>query len=143
MLEHADARNLVERLGLGHVAIVLQSDLDAIAQAELAHTLCCILELAVAQRDAESLHPVVLCGPEYEPAPAAADVKKALAGPQHQFAANVIELLFLCDVERIVLVLEVRARVHAVAVEPQPVEVVTHVIVMLNVATVRGTGVTP
>jgi len=46
---------------------------------------------------------------QHQPAPAAANVEEALAGPEAQLAANVLQLLFLRCVQIVVGRLEVGA----------------------------------
>jgi len=70
-------------------------------------------------------------GVKDQPAPAAADVEETLPGLEHELAAYVLEFLLLRLVERIVVALEIRARVRHVAIEPEPIELVGHVVVVL------------
>jgi hypothetical protein len=54
------------------------------------------------QRDAERLDAMMLCRPQDQAAPAAADVEEAFAGPQVELATNVFEFLLLCEIQRII-----------------------------------------
>ena len=75
------------------------------------------------------VHTVLARGPTYERPPAAADIQQPFAGPQAQLAANVLKLVALRRVQRIGGLLEVGAGVHPLLVQPQPIELVGHVIV--------------
>jgi hypothetical protein len=67
-----------------------------------------------------------------ERAPAASDVEESLARMEAQLPADEIELGLLRLVERHRGRREVGARVHHSVIEPQPVEVVADVVVILN-----------
>ena len=69
-----------------------------------------------------------------EGAPSAAGFDDLLAGPEHQLAADVVELRALRLLQRGVRRVVVRAGVDHLLVEPQAVEVVAQVVVMLDVA---------
>src|SRR4029453_10135425 len=77
--------------------------------------------------------PVVLGHVERERAPAAARLQHAFARAQAQLAADVLELGALRLLERDARILEVRARVDEILVEPARVEVVAEVIVVVDV----------
>ncbi|MNR28626.1 hypothetical protein D3C85_1459570 [compost metagenome] len=95
MLEHADRGDLVER-GVGlQLAVVAQLDAHTLLQAARRDQLRHIGMLIARQRDAAGLHAIVLGRPKQQPAPARADVEKALAGTQLQLAADMVELGFL------------------------------------------------
>jgi hypothetical protein len=51
----------------------------------------------------------VLGRPHHERTPAAADVEQALARLKLELAADVVELLFLCELERVVRALVIGA----------------------------------
>src|SRR5262245_16836576 len=101
VLEHADARDLVETLIVGNVAVILQPDLTASGETELRDARADVFMLIPAQRDADRLDPVVAYRPEDQATPAAADVEQAFARFEHELAANMVELLLLRQVERI------------------------------------------
>ena len=97
-------------------------------------------ELAVRQRDADRADAVVLGRVQDQPAPAAADVEEAFAGAQTQLAADQVELGELRVLQRVAGVAEVGARVDHARVEPEPVEVVADVVVMLDRVAVEPCG---
>lgn len=130
VLEHPDARDAVE-LAVD-LAVVLQPDLDPVFQPGGLHARGCQVELVLRQRDAEALRAELLRGAQHERAPAAADVEQALAGLKPDLGEDVVDLLDLRGGEILVAVLEVRARVHHVLVEPQLVELVRDVVVILD-----------
>src|SRR5215471_1202688 len=129
MLEHADARDLVERLGFGYVAVIEQAHLATIFQAELPDALARIVVLVARQRYSQRARLEAARRPDRQRAPAAAYVEKALAGLKAQLAADVVELLLLRAIEGVVRAPEVGAGIDAVRVEPQAVELVAHVVV--------------
>jgi len=81
--------------------------------------------------------------PQDQSAPTAADVEEAFAGLQIEFAADVFEFLLLGEIERIIRSPEIGAGVDPIPVEPETVELVAHVVVMLDRLAVGGTGVPP
>src|SRR5690348_5677577 len=74
----------------------------------------------------------MLRGVHDERAPSASDVEKSLALAKAELATHKIELGFLRIVERIARMFEVRARIHHAVVEPETIEVVADVVVILN-----------
>src|SRR5882672_2128848 len=86
---------------------------------------------------------VLLCGPQDQRAPAAADVEEALARLDHELVEDMIELLLLGELERIVLAPEIGAGVHHVPVEPKGIEVVRDVVVVVDGVTVALAVVPP
>ena len=67
--------------------------------------------------------------------------RKRSPGCELQLAADVVELLLLRDVERVVGAPEVGARIDAPPVEPQPEELVAHVVVVADRLAVENAGV--
>lgn len=130
VLEHPDARDAVE-LPVDF-AIVLQADLDLVLEAGGLHARGGEIELVLRQRHAETRRAELLRGAQHERAPAAADVEQPLAGLELDLRQDMVDLLDLRGREIFIAVLEVRARVHHVLVEPQLVELVRHVVVVLD-----------
>lgn len=130
VLEHPDARDAVELAF--DLAIILQTNLDPVFEPRGLHAGGREVELVLRQRHAETRRAELLCGAQHERAPAAADVEQALAGLQLDLRQDVVDLLDLRGGEILVAVLEVRARVHHVLVEPQLVELVRDVVVVLD-----------
>ena len=116
----------------------MQLDAHAVAKAAPRDLARHVLELVARQRDAGRVDAVALGGPEQQPAPTAADVEETLARRQPELPADMVELLRLRGVQRVVVAAEVRARVHHALVEPQPVERVADVVVVLDVLAVRA-----
>ena len=90
------------------------------------------------QRDAVRGDAVILRRVADEPAPAAADVEKALARLQPQLAADHLQLVGLRLRDAVAPVGEVGARVDHLRVEEERVEVVGEVVVELDVVLVVG-----
>lgn len=82
------------------------------------------VELVLRERHAHTLRAELLRRAQDERAPAAADIEQALPRLQLDLGEDVVDLLDLRGGEILVAVLEVRARVHHVLVEPQLVELV-------------------
>ncbi|MCY1366784.1 hypothetical protein D9M69_536900 [compost metagenome] len=95
VLEHAHRRDLVERLRVGQLAVVAQLHAHAALQAFFLDEPLHVRVLVLRQGDARGVHAVVLGRPHQQRAPARADVQVALAGLQHELAADVVELGFL------------------------------------------------
>ena len=138
MLEHPDAGDLVVEHAIGQVDVVEQLHAHATLEPPRGDLALDVLELVLRQRDAGRVHAVVLRRPEHEPAPAAADVEEGFARREAQLAADVVELARLRVGERVGVAPEVGARVHHPRVEPQPVESVGDVVVMLDVRLVAA-----
>ena len=132
VLEHADARDLVVEILTRVVTIVLQQHAAARLQAGSADALGGEPELVLGKGDAGGVDPVLLRRVHRERAPAAADVEEALVLLQAQLAANVVELRHLRLLERVGLAAVVGARIHHARVEPERVELVGDVVVVLD-----------
>ena len=88
--------------------------------------------MRLAQGDAERGSAVAFRGVHNERPPSAADVEKALAGPKPELSAHEIQLRYLRVVEGIGGRAKIGARVHHPCVEPELVEVVSDIVVILN-----------
>ncbi len=130
VLEHPDARDAVELAF--DLAVILQTNLDPVFQPRGLYTRGRQVELVLRQRHAETRRAELLRGAQHERTPAAADVEQALAGLELDLRQDVVDLLDLRGGEILVAVLEVRTRVHHVLVEPQLVERVRDVVVVLD-----------
>src|SRR5678815_4515171 len=137
MLDHAHTRDLVEWPDAGRVAIVADLDVTTPEQPRLGDALGGERLLLLAERDAHRLDPVMPRGMHDERAPTAADVQESLALAKTQFATNQIELGFLRVVERVSRMLEIRARVDHAFVEPQTIEIVADVVVILDLSLIH------
>ena len=91
-----------------------------------------VIELVLRQRDAGRVDAVVLGRVQKisppQPQPMSSS---AFTGGETQLAADVLELLFLRFVERVLVVAKIRARIHHALVEPETVERIRDVVVML------------
>ena len=141
MFEHADARHLVEALGVVDLAVVAVLDLAPAPQARRLDALVRQLGLTPAQRDAERLDAVMSDRVHDECAPAAADVEEAFARPEPQFATDVVDLARLGRVDGLVGVREVGAGVQQLLVQPQAEELVGQVVVVADCHLVPFEGV--
>lgn len=130
VLEHADAGDAVELAG--QVAVVLDADLDLVLQAGGAHALGGEVVLVLRQGHAQAARAVLLRGAQHQRAPAAADVEQRLPRLQADLGEDVVDLLHLRFVEGLVAIFEVGAGVDHVLVQPQLVEVVGDVVVVLD-----------
>ncbi len=139
MLEHADAGDAVE--GAGGVAVILQADLDAVGQARLPDAFRRQVELVLRQRDADAARAELLRRTDHQRAPAAADVEQGLSGLQPDLGQDVVDLLALGRGKVFIAMLEVGAGVHHARVQPEPVELVGYVVVILDRGLVRCLGV--
>src|ERR1700740_1646139 len=99
MLVHADRDDLVEFVRARDVAAILDSQFEALPEPERGGALAPQLGLRPAQGDAGPQNSVMTRRPACRPPPAAADVEQPLAGSETQFAAEMVELLFLGGVE--------------------------------------------
>ena len=128
---------------VGDVAVVLQADLDAVAEARGRDRVARVVHLALRQRHADGLHAEVLGGVHRHAAPAAADVEEPHAGPQAELAADQVVLRALRVGQRRLRRGEVGARVGHRLAEEEAVEVVGDVVVVgdrLGVAGARVAG---
>lgn len=130
VLEHADAGDAVELAG--EVAVVLDADFDLVLQPGGAHAFGGEVVLVLRQCHAQTARAVLLRRAQHQRPPAAADVEQRLPRLQADFGEDVVDLLELRFVECFVAVLEVGAGVDHVLVQPQLVEVVGDVVVVLD-----------
>jgi len=131
VLEHADADDLVERF-LAQVSVVPEFHADAVAEPKPGDPVLSIRHLLPAQTYPQRVDSEAPRGIDRQPAPTASDIEQPLAGFQAQLAADVPHLVLLRSVEVLLSGGKVSAGVLQVAVEPQGVELVAHVIVILD-----------
>src|SRR5258706_131947 len=132
MLEHADARDLVECALARNIAVVLQAHLAAALESLFLDPLRGEFVLIPAERDPRRPGAVLLGRAQDQRAPAAADVQKPLARLEYELPEDMIELLFLSELQGIGLVAEVSAGIHHVPIKPQRIELVGDVVVVLD-----------
>ena len=123
---------LLPRIFAGHIAVVPQLDAAPVLQARRGDSLPRKLELVLGEGDPGRIDAVVLRRVDRQPAPAATDVEKPVAGSQAQLAADVVELLRLSGIDVLGAGTEVRARVDHPGIQPQLVERVGHIIMAMN-----------
>ncbi len=142
MLEHADARDLVERTLALEVAVILHADFAHILQPFLDDSLAREFMLVLAQGDARRACPVLLRCTNHQGAPAAAYVQESLARTEHELVEDMVEFLFLGLLQRVAVGAVVCAGIDQVAVQPQRVEIVRNVVVILDRVAVAAAVVT-
>src|SRR5262245_8484369 len=111
MLCDADRGRLVERRGVGKLPVVAEHDSCTAFQPVFNDSSLAHLGLAGGKRYPDGFHSVVLCGMNHKPAPTTAEIDESLARLEPQLPANVVELPLLGDIEVLVWVREVCARV--------------------------------
>lgn len=132
VLERADRQQLV--VLARNLAEITFDNRDAVLQPSGRHLGAQLRDLFGRGVDAGAARPVMLQRMEQQPAPAAADVDKALTGLEPDLAADVIHLVELRLFERARPFLPVGAGVHhADAVEPRLVERLAEAVVKARV----------
>ena len=131
VLEHADRDELV--VVARDVAIVVLDELDLVRQALLLGALLRVRDLLARDVERAHLHAVVTRHVQRQRTPAATRLDDALAAVQANLAADVIHLGDLRLVERRRRRRKVRARVRHRRAEPERIELVADVVVMMNV----------
>src|SRR5438552_2106582 len=143
VLEHADARDLVEDALARNIAIVLQAHLAAALESLLPDPSRGEFVLIPAERDARRPGAILLGCSQNERAPATADIQEPFARLELELVEDVIEFLFLSELQGIGLAAEIGAGIHHVPVQPQRVEVVRNVVVVLNGVAIALAAVAP
>ena len=127
--------------GARDVAVIVQHELHQTIHAFPRRTFPRVCHLLLRDVEGTNLDTVFTRHVQSEGAPPATGLYDLLTRPEHQLAADVIELgslrLFQRGVRRVV----VRARIHHLLVEPQAVEVVAEVVMVLDVSPRSGLGV--
>ena len=119
MLHHADTDNAVEDEPLVlEVAIVDELDLHLALEPFRLDALLALLPLLLAQRAAVALDAVLFRRLNEQEAPAAADVEEGHAFLEVELLEDVVDLVALRLLERVIPVLEVRARIAHRRIEP-------------------------
>ncbi len=136
VLEHAHRHERV--VVTGDVPIVLFDVFDLRSHAFAHGALARVQHLLVRNIEGTHFHTVVLRHVQGETAPAEARFDNGLTGAQLQLAAHVIELGDLRFVERGVRGGVIRARVGHRAAEPERIELVANVVVVMDVFTRTG-----
>src|SRR5882762_1564044 len=95
MLEHADARDLVEDALARNIAVVLQAHLAAALEPLLQDPLRGEFVLVPAERDARRPGAILLGCSQNERDPATADIQEPFARLELELVEDVIEFLFL------------------------------------------------
>ncbi len=126
-LDHLDRDELV--VAAAQVAVVLQQDLDAVAQPGRPHRRDRVLVLRARDRRRRDAAAVAAGGVEREAAPAGADLQHVVVGTEVERAADPLELRDRRLVQRRVGVLEDPGRVHHRLVEEAREQLVAEVVV--------------
>src|SRR5574340_1630855 len=143
VLEHADAGYLVVAVMLGYIAVIHAAHFDAPDQTTLGDLPADVRMLVVRQGNADRSHTIALGCMQDQAAPTAANVEKLLVRLEVELATDVVKLGFLSSVQLHVRRPEIRAGIDAPPTQPQAIEIVGHVIVVLDVLAVLGTCVAP
>src|SRR5581483_5414095 len=131
-LDHLDRGDAVVALAL--VAIILQPDLDLVAEAGLLDTLLREVPLLPADGETDDLRAEGPCDIFGKPAPAAADLEQTLARLQIDRLGEPAIFVVLCRGEIGRAVLEQRGRIGHARIEPCRVERVADVVMGKDVA---------
>ncbi len=140
VLDHLEARDAVVLLARD-VAVIEALDSRALREARLRDAIVAEGRLVLADRDAGRPGAEGLRRVHREGAPAAADVEHLVARAQHQLAAHQVHLVVLRLLERLVLVVEDRARVDHPIAEERREEVVASIVVLAHDPLVLRLGV--
>ena len=123
MLHHADTDDAVEDQPLVlEVAVVDELDLHLALEPFRLDALLSFFPLLLTERTAVALDAVLLRRLNEQKAPAAADVEKRHAFLEVELLEDVVHLVALRLLERVILVLEVRARIAHRRIEPELIE---------------------
>ena len=132
VLEHADADHLVEATIARQVAVVQQLEGDPVLQAFGLDPLPPERQLLLAQCDASDLDAELASGQARQAPPAATDIEQLLARLQSQLATQVAELGQLRSGEVFLAGLEIGAGIDHFRIQPELVEVVGQVVVVMD-----------
>ena len=139
VLQHADRDERVVLALDG--AVVGLHELDLLREAEPRRAFACVPDLLVGDVERPHLRAVFTRHVNGERAPAAPRLHHPLPGPERELPADVVHLGPLGLLEGGVLVRVVRARVDHLLVEPEPVEIVAEVVVVVDVGLRAGPGI--
>src|SRR5438067_3899894 len=131
MLEHAHGDDAVELSG--NVAVILQAKLDLFGQSLLLGTHLCERELALGKRDPSDARATNSREIQCHSSPAAADVEHASIAGHEQLGREVALLGELRVVERLTLVLKIRAAVLAIGVKEKRIKLLVEIVVVRDV----------
>ncbi len=131
VFEHSNRHERVVRTA--DVSVVVVDEGHSIGQMFARRPRPRVVQLLTRDVDGRDAHPVMPRHVQGQGAPATSGFDDRLARLQSQFAADPIELCALRHVERRLWRFEVRTGVHEFAVEPQSVEVVAEIVVMVHV----------
>src|SRR6476660_4100359 len=123
------------------VAIVLQANLDLVAQSGIVDAGLREIALLLADGEADDLHAERLGGELGETAPAAADFQKLLAGPEIDRFGKPAVLVGLGSGQIGRVVLEQGRRISHARIEPRRIERVANVVMRVDIAARLPPGV--
>lgn len=138
VLEHADTDHLVEAAIARQVAVVEQLQGDPVFQALGPDPFLAQRQLFLAQGDAGDLDAELASGQARQAAPATADIQQLLARLQAQLATQVAKLGQLRGGEVFPAGFEIGAGIDHFRIQPEPVEVVGQVVVVMDGLGVGG-----
>ena len=131
MLEHADRRERVVRTG--DVAVVVLDELDDVIEPLRLRPLTRERNLLAGNVERPHMHAVATRHVQRETAPAASCLHDALPGSQTQLAADMIHLGVLRFIETDLRGREIGACIRHRLAEPERIELVAQVVVVMNV----------
>jgi hypothetical protein len=117
VLAHLDGGDGVERRGHIEIAVVLQPNLDAVAQTPLGGASDGEIALLGRQRDPAGANAITACRVQDQRAPTTPDVQQPHPRFELQLATDHVQLRGLRIVQRLALAGEIRRRVGHVVVE--------------------------
>ena len=130
MFVHSNTHDRIIKLASvgADFSIIAQLNCYVVCQSSFCDSRARPAHLWLAQSNSFCAHAEMLRGVNEQGAPSATDVEQTLPRTQAQFAAEIIEFVFLCCIEIIVWRLKVGAGVDHPSVKPQPVEIVRNIV---------------
>jgi len=137
VLEHADTDDPIERLIRRQILVVHEFESHQVRHTLTLCQLTCTSQLRRTECNTQDSCLVLLGSGDGQVAPTAADVQQAHAGTNPQLAQYVVDLLVLRLLQTVGPILEVRTGVRTGWIQEQPVVVVAHAVVGLDVPLLR------
>lgn len=143
MFEHADADDLVVSALLLNITVIHRAHFNAAAEPACFDLLHTVVVLVGGQFDAHGVNTEMFRRVQDQFAPAATDIEKPLARLEAELAADETELGCLRGVQAHVWRAEIATGIHALRIQPQAVEIVGNVVVILDVLADAGERMAP
>src|SRR5271170_569445 len=103
--------------------------LAATGNTVLSDLLLHIFELVFTQGDADRMCAVLLYGAKHQSAPTTTDIEQTIPRLQSELAADVVDFLFLRQIEAILWFTEIGAGINPLPIQPQRKKLVRYIIV--------------